>query len=1102
MVRLFSSLRFRLILLVFLAVLPALGVILYSGLEQRRLAADEARRQVQDLVGHASVYQEQTVMRVRQLLFTLAELPMVRQQDGAACNALFARVMEREKIFTNISAINLQGMAFASVLPQPAKTQLGRSHVDGALQTRDFSVGEFGLGRASGKANIHFGYPVIDGDVVQGVVSASVDLSYLNTLVAKTQMPAGAMLTVIDRHGTILARHPQHEQWVGKRMPEAEIIKIVLAQREGVTQAVGIDGVPCLFAFTSLGEGGYDLFVYAGVPVKTVFAPVHRILTRNLLALGMAAVLALAAAWVLGQWFVINRTRTLVRASKQLAAGDLGARSGVPHEAGEFGQLGAAFDGMAAALEQRDQAIRESEAKYRTLVEQMPAVTYMISVDEPQALLYVSPQIETLLGISPSEFLADPHLWKNQLHPDDRERVLAKLARIYATGETEVDEFRMLAASGITFWFQSEAILVRDQEGRGLFIQGVMLDITDRKRAEAAMRDSETKYRLLVSQVPAVVFKGYVDWSVDFFDDKVEVMTHYRKEDFDSRKLKWRDLILAEDLDKVKRTFLEALKADKFYVKEYRISKKNGEIIFVQERGQIFCDAVGKVDYVSGVFFDVTERQRAMEALEESETRFKDITDNAAEWIWEVDREGKYTYSSPMVENLLGYTPKQLLGKHFYDFFLPEEREELKKAAFVAFGAQQPFRASINRNLHKNGGIVWLSTSGVPLVDEKGNLAGYRGVDIDITEQRKAQEALEQANRKLQVLVAEAEERNHNITLLHEMSDSLQSCQTSEEAFLVIAHFVARFFPHDAGSLYIFRNSKNLLVAVTAWGKSPPQETMFAPEECWAMRSGRVHRVADPGSGLRCPHIQEPWSGVCLCVPLVAQGEGLGILHLRVGPEEPGEGGGSTLSGILESKQHLAVTLAENLSLALANLRLRETLRSQAIRDPLTGLFNRRYLEETLARELHRVKRLGTPLGVIMMDLDHFKQFNDTYGHNAGDALLSAVGLLIQSQCREEDIPCRFGGEEFLLALPGASLEVTVGRAQQLREAVKQLQVYYRGQPLQPTTLSLGVAIFPDHGFNSDVIINAADTALYRAKEEGRDRVVVVQDLREKKEGG
>jgi diguanylate cyclase (GGDEF)-like protein len=185
------------------------------------------------------------------------------------------------------------------------------------------------------------------------------------------------------------------------------------------------------------------------------------------------------------------------------------------------------------------------------------------------------------------------------------------------------------------------------------------------------------------------------------------------------------------------------------------------------------------------------------------------------------------------------------------------------------------------------------------------------------------------------------------------------------------------------------------------------------------------------------------------------------------------------------------MTVAEDMALALSNLRLRETLRSQAIRDPLTGLFNRRYLEETMDRELSRVKRQRGSLGVIMMDLDHFKEYNDTFGHSGGDELLSALGTLIKGQIRGEDIACRYGGEEFLLILPGASLEVALERAEILRQAVKEMHLRYQG--LKPTTLSLGVAVYPDHGDTGLEIIKAADAALYRAKQAGRDRVMAAE---------
>ncbi len=213
------------------------------------------------------------------------------------------------------------------------------------------------------------------------------------------------------------------------------------------------------------------------------------------------------------------------------------------------------------------------------------------------------------------------------------------------------------------------------------------------------------------------------------------------------------------------------------------------------------------------------------------------------------------------------------------------------------------------------------------------------------------------------------------------------------------------------------------------------------------------------------------------------QGEILGILHMQSRHKED----------LDEAKRQLAYTVVEQTTLALSNLKLREALREQSIRDPLTGLYNRRYMEEALKQQLSRVMRQLHPLGIIMIDIDHFKNFNDTYGHAAGDALLRELGQFLQSHIRGEDIACRYGGEEFTLMMPDISLEVAQKRAEHLRQEAKQLRVQDAGQFHEGITLSLGVAIYPQHGRTLDIVLRSADAALYRAKQEGRDRVVVAE---------
>jgi len=372
-------------------------------------------------------------------------------------------------------------------------------------------------------------------------------------------------------------------------------------------------------------------------------------------------------------------------------------------------------------------------------------------------------------------------------------------------------------------------------------------------------------------------------------------------------------------------------------------------------------------------------------------------------------------------------------------------------------------------------------------------LAGaYHVTQRDLAYRRQAEEGAQEAQAKLQQSISQLEKRTAEITLLSQLAQLLQVCQTEEEAYRVVAGSAQKLFPTESGALCVLRDSRQLAEVVASWGDDPGTASMFPPEDCWALRSGRSHCVEETGSAVRCPHVR-PAPALCyLCIPLMAQGKALGILHFQGAPQQ--EPATEAMQERLKAaKKELASTLAEHVSLALANLRLRETLRTQSIRDPLTGAFNRRYMVESLERELHRASRSERPLGAIMVDIDHFKKYNDTYGHEAGDALLKELAKFLQAQVRGGDIACRYGGEEFVLILPEASPEVTLRRAEQMREGVKRLNVVHHGQPLGRITLSLGVAGYPGDGQTPDELLRAADAALYQAKERGRDRVVVSQ---------
>jgi diguanylate cyclase (GGDEF)-like protein len=215
---------------------------------------------------------------------------------------------------------------------------------------------------------------------------------------------------------------------------------------------------------------------------------------------------------------------------------------------------------------------------------------------------------------------------------------------------------------------------------------------------------------------------------------------------------------------------------------------------------------------------------------------------------------------------------------------------------------------------------------------------------------------------------------------------------------------------------------------------------------------------------------------------MLAYGEVIGLVHVRLSADTV---------AIPEDVRQFTATMSEHLALALASLKLRETLRAQSVRDPLTGLFNRRFMQESLEREFARADRSGESVAVVMMDVDHFKSYNDTFGHEAGDIVLAHVGQTFQNSIRASDIACRYGGEEFVIILPGMDAAGAMVRAEQICQSIRNLDVRHQGRKLDAVSLSAGVAVYPQHGKVSEEVLNVADAALYEAKRAGRDRVML-----------
>jgi diguanylate cyclase (GGDEF)-like protein/PAS domain S-box-containing protein len=484
-----------------------------------------------------------------------------------------------------------------------------------------------------------------------------------------------------------------------------------------------------------------------------------------------------------------------------------------------------------------------------------------------------------------------------------------------------------------------------------------------------------------------------------------------------------------------------------------------------------------------GFVMEIVQRELAEDELKEANDYLEKIFDNSADGIGIVDQRGHFTKWNKAAEEIFGYNAEEVLGESAFNLYI--NRNELKRmlAQLRREGFVRNYEIDMKK---KDGDIIKCSLSTRILYSNDHKVIGSVTVARDLTEIKNAIANLQLVNEQLQCLITESDHRNRQMAMIQEMGEILQACQTSEEIYDTIAHFAAKFFPGFSGAFYRLNDSQALFERVTTWGETPPPELMFGHDECWALRRSRINLVSSPASLLRCRHVSSPSSTGYLCVPMMAQGEALGILYVQQTS--------ATKEDHIEAVGQLASTVAEGIALALANMKLQETLRNHAIRDPLTGLFNRRYMIETFERELARAQRYGVPLGVIMIDLDKFKKFNDTFGHEMGDKLLTTFGDFIKTIVRKDDVACRWGGEEFLLILPGASLNAAGERAEEIRSSAKQLQVP-NGQPHQPVTISLGIAIYPEHGSTKDELIAAADKAMYRAKRNGRDRVVNAQSI-------
>ncbi|CAM2881946.1 diguanylate cyclase [Legionella anisa] len=454
-----------------------------------------------------------------------------------------------------------------------------------------------------------------------------------------------------------------------------------------------------------------------------------------------------------------------------------------------------------------------------------------------------------------------------------------------------------------------------------------------------------------------------------------------------------------------------------------------------------------------------------------------------------VNQEGKIEFSNNQAEDMFGYTKEELLGQ-LVEKLMPEKAAKIHpqhRDNYFKSPRVRPMGLGMElQGKRKNGEIFSVEISLSPLQTTKGlaAIATIRDVTLRVEQNQLLQQnekSLRELYETLEKEKLQLESINQKMFTITQLSETFLACNTIEEILESFSSFAHKILDFSDGALYLMHNSRNYLEKKIIWGDLDHYPAIFSSNECWALRRGCIHEVSELQPGVLCQHIKEMKQAqqASLCIPLMAQNEILGLLFIYKS---------------MEKSNTLIPVVAETISLAIANIRLKELLHSQSIRDPLTGLLNRRFLDEYIVKQIGQAKRNKTSIVFIMVDVDNFKRVNDNFGHETGDYVLSRLGNLIPSLVREGDLACRYGGEEFLFVLPNFDANSAKACGENIRNKVNEMRIVIDGS-VSNITISLGISVFPNDGTSSKELIDAADQALYTAKKHGKNRTVLFSEL-------
>ncbi len=496
------------------------------------------------------------------------------------------------------------------------------------------------------------------------------------------------------------------------------------------------------------------------------------------------------------------------------------------------------------------------------------------------------------------------------------------------------------------------------------------------------------------------------------------------------------------------------------------------------------------------VHHEMKRRVAAENELARQTNILSSVLRNMGDAVQAVDMEGRFLVSNPAAKQLFSSGPDRLGEETFNDKLGIYQGDRVTHLSYGELPLVRAIRGQDTDDLGvyiKNARVpqgAYLSVSGRPLRGPDKEVIGGIAVYRNITEQKNGELAMLKTNTKLTELVETLQTQNEDISALSDLVETLQACNNLNEVCKASSAVMSVLFKGSSGSVYVLTADREHVERSCTWGNSPSASQGFPVEHCWAFRRSQPNFSNALHPGKRCEHFGSEPPQEALCIPLAAHGEPLGLLEVCSQLEED--------KSVLDGRQRLAAMIGEQIGLALSNLRLRESLKNQSIHDPLTGLFNRRYMEESFEQELAQALRAKTNLCVAMLDVDHFKRFNDEFGHDAGDLVLKEISRLLKETLRRGDIVCRYGGEELAVLMPHSPADQAKLRMDFIRQKISDLRLFHLDRPLGVLTVSIGIGVFPEDGRTVTELLRRADEALYSAKQNGRNRVVLSSELEKK----